>query len=457
MIVIGCRFCSDEAVYCRCKQDHRRGQTATSMSGREQVMPDSNDSFDLPRWSTQLDPLPTSVHTSSSQPYPYSAPPPGSSLSATSPNRLPSTHHSPTGPSRPPRISQILDQNHQLSVNTSQYLSSGNTQLARSASLSSGPSPNSPSARNRRHQHDDLEGAFGADNQQMTGQRQQPHPHAQNSYYSGPVAYQPQSLTAGATSSTNAPPAASADSYPDMYFTSSVAHPPKRTQTTHETSSVRGGRSPMRGPATPNSNSLLDSYSQQAQYSPTTSANYPYGPPQDRSHPPPPAYQSHNRTHSQIKSESMTPPLNSAYNPSSAMHVSPYSSPYAMDTGTSITGTTSPHTSSQTHLGIMQVRQNSTSNPPTPASYPHPPQSSSQYYPQDPSMLVDPPQKRRASGFRRVRTLHDLQPRADVPFAGRRMGSDGTYLSVCIFFHIFLSNKFLISPAAFETVDDEHH
>ncbi|KAJ7680557.1 kinase-like domain-containing protein [Mycena polygramma] len=45
-------------------------------------------------------------------------------------------------------------------------------------------------------------------------------------------------------------------------------------------------------------------------------------------------------------------------------------------------------------------------------------------------MAVDPPpQKRRASGFRRVRTAHDLQPRLDVPVQGRRMGADGHYLS----------------------------
>jgi hypothetical protein len=46
-------------------------------------------------------------------------------------------------------------------------------------------------------------------------------------------------------------------------------------------------------------------------------------------------------------------------------------------------------------------------------------------------MAVDPPpQKRRASGFRRVRTAHDLQPRLDASIVGRRMGADGQYLSV---------------------------
>jgi len=46
-------------------------------------------------------------------------------------------------------------------------------------------------------------------------------------------------------------------------------------------------------------------------------------------------------------------------------------------------------------------------------------------------MVVDvPQQKRRASGFRRVRNAHDLQPRVDIQPGGRRMGSDGVYLSV---------------------------
>ena len=45
-------------------------------------------------------------------------------------------------------------------------------------------------------------------------------------------------------------------------------------------------------------------------------------------------------------------------------------------------------------------------------------------------MAVDPPPKRRAPGFRRVRTVHDLQPRLDVSPLGRRMGADGVYLAV---------------------------
>ncbi|KAF7306059.1 Protein kinase [Mycena chlorophos] len=70
------------------------------------------------------------------------------------------------------------------------------------------------------------------------------------------------------------------------------------------------------------------------------------------------------------------------------------------------------------------------SAPSTPLSYLHPPQTPSSYYSPDSQMAVDPPpQKRRSSGFRRVRTAHDLQPRLDLPVGGRRMDADGAYLS----------------------------
>lgn len=157
----------------------------------------------------------------------------------------------------------------------------------------------------------------------------------------------------------------------DMYY-------PKRTEPP---------RSPLR---TPNS-ALLDPYAhQQAQYSPTT-PQYPYGPPQDQRQ-----YSGHNRALSQTKTDSSAP-----YTPNYAP-TTPYIDPAAR------------------------------SNPSTPLSYLHPQQAPQPYYSQEPaSMAVDaPPQKRRASGFRRVRTAHDLQPRLDVSVQGRRMGADGQYLSV---------------------------
>lgn len=66
------------------------------------------------------------------------------------------------------------------------------------------------------------------------------------------------------------------------------------------------------------------------------------------------------------------------------------------------------------------LRKPSISNPPTPLNYLTDP------------MLVDPappPPRRRPQGFRRVRGSSDLQPRLDIPPSGRRMGSDGQYLS----------------------------
>ncbi|KAM6502043.1 Protein kinase-like domain containing protein [Amanita muscaria] len=45
-------------------------------------------------------------------------------------------------------------------------------------------------------------------------------------------------------------------------------------------------------------------------------------------------------------------------------------------------------------------------------------------------MVVDvSPQRRRISGFHRVRTAHELQPRLDLEPTGRRMASNGSYLS----------------------------
>lgn len=194
---------------------------------------------------------------------------------------------------------------------------------------------------------------------------------------------------------------------------------------------ARSGRSPMRVPNTPISSSPLDQYSHQSQYSPTT-GSYPYGNPVDqRSHPVP--YQSHSRNHSQVKNESLTPPIPAAYPPQSSTHSNPsyssnnaYQNSYSMDTSSS-------HPPLQSHLNAQSTIKASHSNPSTPLSYLHPNNSlGAHYYSQDQAMAVDPPPKRRAPGFRRVRTAHDLQPRLDVSPAGRRMGTDGVYLSVSL-------------------------
>ncbi|KAK2464234.1 hypothetical protein APHAL10511_003691 [Amanita phalloides] len=74
------------------------------------------------------------------------------------------------------------------------------------------------------------------------------------------------------------------------------------------------------------------------------------------------------------------------------------------------------------YLQKRPSKQSSLSNPSTPISYLH-------YY-NDLPMAVDlPPLRRRHAGFRAVRAPHDIQPRLDIQPSGRRMSSNGCYLS----------------------------
>ena len=402
------------------------------MSEPELYMPDTNESFDLPRWQTQVvDPISSAQTAHAVQtPYLYSGPPPPPPQGSS--QRMQAVHQGQT-PTRQPRISQLLEQEQQMSPGLSAYSTGGQSQLSRSTSLGGRAGGNLASARIRRHHpSDDIEGAFTTDNPSIVGPRQQP-PLAHNSFYSSVGGYQPQSLTGGNPAN---PAASPTDSYnTDMYYSGSASHPPKRLQPVqHDVNAVqaaRSGRSPMRVPNTPISSSPLDQYSHQSQYSPTT-GSYPYGNPVDqRSHPVP--YQSHSRNHSQVKNESLTPPIPAAYPPQSSTHSNPsyssnnaYQNSYSMDTSSS-------HPPLQSHLNAQSTIKASHSNPSTPLSYLHPNNSlGAHYYSQDQAMAVDPPPKRRAPGFRRVRTTHDLQPRLDVSPAGRRMGTDGVYLSVSL-------------------------
>lgn len=292
--------------------------------------------------------------------------------------------------------------------------------LARSASFS-GPSS---TARGRRHS------LLTADSDSLSMATRQP----QTAFYPPPASYhnQPPPMSAGPP-----PSSAASDSYPDMYYN------PKRIQPPIDPNpqANRSGRSPMRVPNTP---SLLDPYAQQAQYSPTT--QYSYGPPQPQTQ-----YQ-HNRNISHPKHEPNTPPIPQSYtSPPSAHPGPPYASPFAMDT------TSSPHPSqSQTHLSAQaSSRTHSISNPSTPLSYMHPSQSAGpQYYSQEQQMAVDPPPKRRASGFRRVRTVHDLQPRVDSSSVNRRVTADGIYLSVrFISFQTRFSSHFHFTSTASTATD----
>jgi dual specificity protein kinase YAK1 len=401
------------------------------MAEPELYMPDTNESFDLPRWQTQIDPLSSTAQAAQAS-YHYSGPPPPPPQVSSQRQSV----HPGQAPTRQPRISQLVEQEQQMAPSLSPYSTGGQSQLARSASLGGNAGGNLASSRIRRHHpSDDLEGAFNVDNQGMVGPRQQPQL-SHNTYYSSSVGYQPPSLTG--TGSANAA-ASPTDPYSDMYYNGSASHPPKRLQPgQHDLSSssaTRGGRSPLRVPNTPISNSPLEQYSHQSQYSPTT-ASYPYGNTVDqRTHPV--TYQSHSRNHSQVKTESLTPPISTSYasqttnistpNYSTSISASGYQNAYSMDTS-------SPHPPMPSHLSTQVASiKTSHSNPSTPLSYLHPNTSQgSHYYSQDQAMAVDPPPKRRAPGFRRIRTQQELQPRLDVSPAGRRMGADGQYLSVSL-------------------------
>lgn len=369
------------------------------------------EDFDLPRWQTQ-DSLSSSAALTTqhpSAPYIYPPPPPPQSQSLTGQQqRLQALQQSPTGGSssqssrQPPRISQLLEQEQQQGFSgSSPYSLSSHTSLNRSASL--GGATGSASRGRRHHQPDDLEGAFHSDSQGLSSPRSSGPSQLQASLYPSSVAYH--QAQSGTTTTSAASPAATSDGgYSDMYYNGGGAHTPKRSLTQHD-STRAAGRSPA-ATGNPASNpSLLDSYAQQSQYSPTTASSYssPYaagaGAP----------YHSHSRSHSQVKGEPMTPPMSSPYTPGgalSAYHGDPSSSPQP-----------------------PALRQNSASTPNTPFPYAH--ASQSPYYQQDQAMLVDTPQhKRRASGFKRVRDARDLRPYVNPQPAGRRMGADGTYLSV---------------------------
>jgi len=416
------------------------------MSESELYMQDSNESYDLPRWQTQVDPLSSSAQAphATQSPYLYPGPPPPPPQSSS--QRIQPVYQGTVPPTKQPRISQLVEQEQQFGASLSPYSSGGQSQLSRSTSLGASAGSTFAATRLRRHPQDDLEGALNSDNHAIASSRQQ-QPLPNNYFYSPSVGYPPQSLSGGGPNASN-------EAYTDIYYNGSSSNPPKRLQTGQQESNAnRGGRSPLRIPNTPISASPLD-YSQQTQYSPTTTSSYSYGVDQ-RPHPPP--FQTHNRSHSQVKTENATPPLSTSYpsQPSSNTYPSGnYSTPYAMETS-------SPHPSIQPHLSTKTISMKSSlSTPSTPLSYgagsvtlspnsslgsavthgPH-------YYPHDQPMVVDSPPKRRPVGFRHVRTLHDLQPKLDAPPAARRMAQDGTYLSVCFLTFLCHIRTYLNAPS----------
>jgi dual specificity protein kinase YAK1 len=423
------------------------------------------EDFDLPRWQTQshLDPLSSSSthaaqHTAA-PPYLYPPPPPPQLQSLTGQQqRLPPPQQSPatqgqSSSRQPPRISQLLEQEQQQQqqqgfAGSSPYSLSPHTQLNRSTSLGGG----SGATRSRRHHPpDDLEGAFNSDSQGLSSPRQTGPSQLQTSLYPSSVAYhQAQSLSGTSSGhSPGAPSPATADTYSDMYYNGSGGrHAPKRSQTEHEinTSVHGGGRSPMRTVTGNASNSsLIDSYAQQSQYSPTA-ASYasPYAPTSGSGNLPPAPYHSHSRSHSQVKGEPTTPRISSPYTPSA--NSTTYSPSYPMDSSVS------PHPPAP-------LRQNSASTPNTPFPYAHPSQSpgGGPFFKTEPMQVDIPQHKRRASGFKRVRDIRDLRPFVNTQPAGRRMDSTGTYLSVRYDPSITLENgtdKYFVASS---TADDEYH
>jgi dual specificity protein kinase YAK1 len=172
---------------------------------------------------------------------------------------------------------------------------------------------------------------------------------------------------------------------------------------------------------------LVDPYSQrQAQYSPTTNS-YPYDSSADHQRTTS-GYPSHPWDHALVKSSRSPAPASSPHSPVQQQHPPPDPSSYGM-------GSTSPHPASQSQSDLSAVpisHQNSLLTPNVPLSYGHQLSPVSQYYPQEQQMVVELPvsQSTKHSGFRRVRDTRDLRPYINPQPAGRRMDSNGVFLSV---------------------------
>lgn len=383
-------------------------------------MTNINDDFDLPRWQTHahLEPLSSSAQAAQSAArasylYPSAPPPPPPQSLTTVGQRLPPLHQSP-GSSRQPRLAHILDHDQPTGVTSSSFLSTGLNQLSRSASLGGGSGAGNGSSRARRHhQPEDLEGAFNLDAQNVPSSRHMAA--TPNSLYPSGVAFHQSQPGPPPPNNSASPTGVSSEPYSEMYYNGSSGNLPKRTLTQHDPT-PRSGRSPMR-----TGNSLLDPYSQQAQYSPSTTP-YLYASSSDAQRPnTSSAYHSHARSTSQTKVEPSTPPISSPYTPQSAAQAA-YAA-YAMDSSSP-----APH-QNQSHLSSQTPIKSSISTPNTPLSFAHPQSPANQYY-QDQPMVVDQPQhRRRASGFRRVRDTRDLRPYVNTQPSGRRMDANGVFLS----------------------------
>ena len=424
-----------------------------------------NDDFDLPRWQPHhyQDTLSSSAqaaqaaqqalasptYSGSAPPPPQSLPPPATAPTGRLQRPIISTHHTiaaagqapESAPARNPRLSHLYNTDGDSSIGGQhQYLSTGQAQLSRSASLNSGVgtagaagigSGPLSSRRYRQHMLDDLESAYMESATQGTlerhrtlGASQQP------SFYPAAVQYsQQQQQTSHMTGHT---PSSSLGGNTDPYNDPQVS---ERTTS----------KSPRRGHGSQVASPLLDPYGQIQQqlssqasttaYSPTSTA-YQFG----NSAPSTNAYQSSSALVSQTSAKGPpASPLGSPFSssrtlpppPASAQNASSYPH-YAMDTsspGPSHSAQASVHHLSS-HSGMMPLRQ-SMSTPNTPLSYQHSQQGHAQYQPSnDDAMDGVSPHKRRASGFKRVRDHRDLRPYVNTQPTGRRADSNGQFLSV---------------------------
>ncbi|KZV74456.1 kinase-like protein [Peniophora sp. CONT] len=189
-----------------------------------------------------------------------------------------------------------------------------------------------------------------------------------SSYYNSSVAYQ----------GYNDPPTPQQQATPgqdDVYFGQPGSAPPKRSHTQHDPSTsaaARAARSPLR------TGQLLDAYGQPSPYSP--------------------AY-SHSRSHSHSKEQ---------YSPAG------YSPSYGLDAAS--------------QPPPPPPQRSSMSQPTTPIGFPIP-HTHSPYYGAQDAMAVDPPAKRRPSGFHPVRDARELRPQVQAHQGNRRVDASGTPLS----------------------------
>ena len=440
-------------------------------------MNDSNDNFDLPRWASDTftgyhDPLSSSAQAAQAaqQSYhssPFNGPPPPPQSSSARPTI--NTHHSGNANSesqpssaRNPRITHFFE-------NDNQYLSTGQANLSRSASLGN-PIGNSAglgaySTRRRQHMQGDLESAYFEDaGQGNTVERHQParslgsSQQIQQSFYPSSVAYAtPQQPPPLPGHSSNAPmdSPSTSDPYQDAHYNGGQSHTRKNTIKVEDTGSA--GRSPRRQQAGSN---LTDPYAQLQQlssqstpstaYSPTSTV-YQYSNPTEM--PTASPYQPQQQTPKTVTGPNS--PLSSPFSGHRNLPPPPSYSHYAMDT-------TSPGPSHASQAGIQHgysapgttpIRQ-SLSTPNTPLSYQHAQQlAQAQYHtapPDDPMGMETNLHKRRASGFKRIRDARELKPYVNSQPAGRRGDANGQFLSVshiCVIYtHEGLTDRASIRP-----------